>query len=111
MRRTGTAIADTLPWTPDVTVRKRRDVAHAEDEEAVGSVAADIRRYIVSHPEAGDSVEGIHRWWLSGDAAQESRATVERALELLLGEGVLVRRRLPDGEALYAVPTPRRGRD
>jgi hypothetical protein len=98
------------PRIPNVTVRKRNVVAQAGDQKAVESVAAGIRHYLASHPEAGDSVEGIHRWWLSGDAAQESRDTVERALGRLVDEGVLVRRRLPDGEAFYAVPVPRRER-
>jgi hypothetical protein len=80
------------------------------DEQAVQAIEQDIRRYIAAHSGAGDSIEGIHRWWLSTHLAREPVARLRLAIERLVQEGVLVRRVLPDGRELYAATRSGAGR-
>ena len=77
------------------------------DEDAVRAIAAEIERYVLAHPEAADTVEGIQRWWLSRQLADESDARVARALDWLIARGVLATTALPDGRTLYGAPRRR----
>ena len=63
---------------------------------------AEVLRYISRHPGAADTAEGIERWWLPDGIAAHRAAELEAALERLVRDGVLARRRLPDGRVLYA---------
>lgn len=40
-----------------------------------------IEQYLVKHPEAADSVEGIARWWISEMGVEASEEEVTDALE------------------------------
>jgi hypothetical protein len=67
----------------------------------VAAVAAAIRRYLRDHPNAADTVEGIARWWLSGNAGNTRLANVQRAIEQLVNRGEVARRTLRDGTVIY----------
>jgi hypothetical protein len=67
----------------------------------VGDIAGELERYLDRHPAAADTVDGIARWWLAGPV-QPPLGEVQAALDLLIQRGVLSRRALPDGNALYA---------
>ncbi len=71
-----------------------------DDEQAL-TLARGIERYLKNHPNAADSLEGIQRWWLRHRYAEDT-LQVERALELLIAEGIVVKRILPDGRAVYS---------
>jgi len=77
------------------------------DEHAVRAIAAEIERYVEAHPGAADTAEGIQRWWLSRQLADESAAMVADALADLIARGVMVSNTLPDGRTLYAAPRGR----
>ncbi len=57
-----------------------------------GTTLVEIQRailvYLVEHPDAKDTVEGIMAWWLSN--AWSRAADVERALEELLQAGWII---------------------
>jgi hypothetical protein len=72
------------------------------DDEQVLTLARGIEHYLEKHPNAADSLEGIRRWWLIRHRYAEDKLQVERALELLIAEGIVVRRILPDGRAVYS---------
>ena len=63
-------------------------------------LAADIRRYCATHPNALDTVEGI-AWWVAiqryGDMLDDVRAVVDS----LVSEGVLVRYLNEDGGCVF----------
>jgi len=61
----------------------------------------DILEYLVNHPQAADSVDGVSRWWLARNGAAPPQADVERALATLVERGLLRRVELPDGTVLY----------
>jgi len=50
-----------------------------------------VLRYLLRHPAAADSVEGVRLWWLR-DAGEVSQAMLMAALEELLERGWLVTR-------------------
>jgi hypothetical protein len=68
----------------------------------VDEIAGGVRRYVLEHPDAADSVEGIHRWWLAPVLRDEAREHVETALDRLVDEGVLRRVTLEDGQVIYS---------
>ena len=72
------------------------------DDEQVLTLARGIERYLEKHPNAADSLEGIQRWWLIRHRYAEDTLQVEQALELLIAKGIVVRRILPDGRAVYS---------
>jgi hypothetical protein len=79
------------------------------DSDAVRAIAAEIEQYIGLHPGAADTVEGIQRWWLSRQLADESTAMLAAALTWLTDRGVVARTTLPDGRTLFAAPRRRDG--
>lgn len=69
-----------------------------QDETAV---AQQIRDYLVNHPNAADSLEGIVAWWLGTPQRSTRLEIVRDALEQLQLKGLVVRRALPDGNTIY----------
>jgi|KBSMisStandDraft_5_1062788.scaffolds.fasta_scaffold46211_5 Fe2+ or Zn2+ uptake regulation protein len=62
-------------------------------------VADQIRRYLAAHPNASDTAEGVQTWWLPQGVPD---ATVRKALDILVADGVVHTRELPDGNLIYA---------
>jgi hypothetical protein len=78
------------------------------DTDVVRAMVAEIARYLEAHPGAADTAEGIQRWWLSQQLADEPAATLSDALDALVARGVIASTTLPDGRTLYAAPRVRR---
>jgi hypothetical protein len=90
------------------SARVRRP-AMAVDEDLVRSIAEAIENYLRSHPDAADSSEGIHRWWLPERLTQAQPESVVAALERLISTGVVRRNEVGGGGAvLYSLGLPRR---
>lgn len=66
-------------------------------------VAREILAYMVQHPDATDTLEGIADWWLLERRIQEGVAEVRTALDELSKRGLVVRRRGRDVSVLYQV--------
>jgi hypothetical protein len=73
----------------------------APDEDRIAAVCCEIQRYLSSHPDAADSVEGIRRWWIARLRLEESARHVQEALNRLVAQGVVIERVMPDGRAVY----------
>jgi hypothetical protein len=81
-------------------------VTNTPPQVGAPSVSELIVEYLMAHPSAADTAEGIRSMWLGGLA---SPVEVEAALELLVARGRVVGRLLPDGAVLFAravAPTP-----
>ena len=65
-----------------------------------------ILRYLVKHPKAKDTVEGIAQWWLEGEKSE--RVNVERAVSLLRSRGVIVESRRKGLPPYYQLDPKRR---
>jgi hypothetical protein len=70
-------------------------------EANVARVRNAILAYLERHANAADTREGIIDWWLPIEQRAFDRAVIERALEMLVAEGLLVGTRLVDGTVLY----------
>ena len=46
-----------------------------------------LLRYAVEHPEAKDSLEGIHQWWLPDGGVYWDIGKLEEAIDFLLEQG------------------------
>lgn len=71
------------------------------EEQDVIDLALEIERYLVSHPHAADSLDGVVRWWIKGSRGEEPAHKVRRALDYLAGCGVIVTKTLAGGKVLY----------
>jgi Fe2+ or Zn2+ uptake regulation protein len=77
------------------------DGANVAREANVASVRSAILAYLERHANAADTREGIADWWLPIEQRTIDRAVIERALEMLVAEGLLTGTRLVDGTVLY----------
>lgn len=69
----------------------------------VPQIVAEIGRYILAHPHAADTLDGVTRWWLPSELAQSALTIeVEAALDELMARSLVERRKLPGGW-LYVV--------
>ena len=65
------------------------------------SNAQEIERYLQSHPNAADTVEGIVKWWLQRQRYIETIDCVHTALDVLVKKGSVVKRTNADGKNVY----------
>ena len=74
-------------------------------------MAEDILRYLRNHPQARDTLDGIHDWWLLRERYRQKRALVQQALEYMVGQDLVARTTNPDGVTIYeAAPRLRAGK-
>jgi len=71
------------------------------DESGIERVAEVIQAYLAQHPAAADSAQGIAQWWLPGLGVDVPPEAVDRALELLVARGLVVRTDVTGGAAIY----------
>jgi hypothetical protein len=64
-------------------------------------LADEVLDYLVRHPEAQDTVEGIAEWWLLERRVATVVAEVEAVLCDLVGRDLLVAKRSGDGRTYY----------
>ncbi len=69
--------------------------------ECGGSPAAEILRYLKTHPGADDTLEGIQAWWSTVAAVEQRAANVGTALEDLVRTGHLIRNTARDRRTHY----------
>jgi len=60
-----------------------------------------ILDYIRRNPGAGDTLEGITRWWLETERVESSLGQVADALEGLMQKGVITAHKMQGGQVLY----------
>ncbi len=60
-----------------------------------------IEKYLIAHPGAADTDQGITDWWVAEMGIEASVGEVMEALELLLRNGIVEMQVMPDGKALY----------
>jgi hypothetical protein len=63
----------------------------------------EILRYLVDHPDAKDTREGIHNWWLPGGHVEWENEEVQAALDLLIAKGWLTKRETSPAQTIYGL--------
>ncbi len=71
-------------------------------------VVREILRYLVKHPAAKDTLEGIARWWLDRQQVERSVEEVVQSVRLLLSRGLILERRRKTGRPYYQVNPAKR---
>ena len=65
-----------------------------------------IVEYLRKHKHAGDTLEGVTRWWMMNQQVNDSLTEVHEALEQLNAQGLVAVRKGPDGRSLYFINNP-----
>ncbi len=58
------------------------------------AAAREILSYLVEHPEAKDTVEGIMKWWLSKADTEREKGEVQEAIDFLISKGWMAEREI-----------------
>jgi hypothetical protein len=62
-----------------------------------------VLAYISEHQDAQDTLEGIVEWWLVEQEIYQQMATVKKALDDLVAQGLLLERKGLDARTIYRV--------
>jgi hypothetical protein len=66
-------------------------------------IADQILAYLVKHPEAQDTLEGITEWWLLEQRIRSAVEEVDGALHNLVADDLLLKRQCADGRTYYGL--------
>jgi hypothetical protein len=64
-------------------------------------LADEVLAYIVRHPQAQDTVEGIAEWWLLEERIRHAVSDVQAALNKLVNNGFLIAHQCSSGRTYY----------
>jgi hypothetical protein len=70
--------------------------------------ACSILRYLLRHPQAKDTREGIAAWWLRQREIEQAVHEIFAGLDILLADHLVVERRGPGLDPYYAVNAAQR---
>ena len=62
-----------------------------------------ILDYLLKNPDAGDTLEGISRWWVQSEYIEQSVDEVASVLERLTEKGLVKKQKVKGGSPLYTV--------
>lgn len=62
-----------------------------------------ILRYLIDHPDAKDTIEGILKWWLAKNWTEVSDEEVKKCLDLLVLKGWVTKRQTTRAQIVYGV--------
>jgi predicted transcriptional regulator len=71
--------------------------------EPTTSIASEILAYLVEHPAAQDTFEGIVEWWFLEQEIQRRTTEVKDALSSLVNKGLVIERKGRDGRLCYHI--------
>ena len=64
-------------------------------------ISEEIQLYLLQHPNAADTLEGITKWWLTRQRYEEATHVVKKALEDLIAQGLIVQTTNSDDQRIY----------
>lgn len=66
-------------------------------------ISKKILDYLRKNPDAGDTLEGISRWWVQSEYIEQLVDEVASVLERLTKEGVVKKQEVKGGTSVYKV--------
>lgn len=66
-------------------------------------VARKIMNYLHKNPAAGDTLEGITKWWIQSECVEQSVKKVADVLEKLVKEGLVKKHDIRGSSPLYRI--------
>jgi hypothetical protein len=73
-------------------------------------IACEILRYLIDNPKAEDTLEGIVTWWLMERTIKQQTLSVQGALAMLVGDGLLIAQTGGDSRTYYKINRRQRKR-
>lgn len=71
--------------------------------ESPSDISRELLNYLLKHPEAQDTLEGICQWWLLKQTAYREFVRVRDTLDRLASEGLVTRKLAVDGRVHYRI--------
>lgn len=84
-------------------VWEEHTVNHSPRKDQISDAAQEILAYLIKHPRAQDTLEGIVQWWLLEQEIQYWIAKAQAALAELVARGLALERRGADGQTRYRI--------
>jgi len=81
---------------------KDNSLSDRNQAESVEQVIREILQYLVEHPDAKDTMEGILKWWLPVGCGK-GHERVQKALDFLTSKGWLTERKTTRLKKIYGV--------
>src|SRR5437762_11434308 len=72
-------------------------------EPSLTSPAPEILDYLVRHPDAEDTIDGILHWWVLDACVQKLAPKIAETVAQLVEQGFLEQKRFADGNVLYHI--------
>jgi hypothetical protein len=66
-------------------------------------IAQDILSYLLEHPAAKDTIEGIVEWWLLEEKIKRRMNEVQKVLDELVREGLIIANKSKDSKIRYRI--------
>jgi hypothetical protein len=74
-----------------------------DESDSAREMARDILQYLLEHPDAKDTPEGIAQWWLLKQWAEQRVVDVQRAISVLLSNDLIVETRREGSSPHYGI--------
>ncbi len=72
-----------------------------QNDNEIGRLIQEIEQYLLTHPNAADTIEGIAKWWLQQQRYMDSVECIHNALDVLIERGLVKKRTNADGKNIY----------
>lgn len=59
--------------------------------------------YLLKHPSAKDTVEGVSQWWMGGEPTTYRQDEIQEALSSLVARRILTKRETVQSKTLYSL--------
>jgi hypothetical protein len=82
---------------------EQESVAQSQRKELSSATAQRILAYLVEHPQAQDTLAGIMRWWLLEQEIRDWIDQVQKALDELVDQKLVLELRAKDGSTHYRI--------
>ena len=66
-------------------------------------IAQDLLRYLIEHPQAQDTLEGIAEWWIPDRRIESRTSKIREVLDELVAAGLILERQGPDSRVRYLI--------
>ena len=70
-------------------------------EHEIERIADEIQRYLLKHPNAADTLEGVTKWWLQRLRYEETTELVHKALQYLIDSKQIRKTTNSDGSIIF----------